>query len=128
MAFPDESPSWAGYPGLSQNISTRVTPDTLSKTDRVSDGDFRVTYVSDHRGVSISVIHDLASLEDKERLMAFYESQGNQRFYFLYRGDLKVYTCAFRSQPSEIWLSSGSDGRGLWKLTSKLIGIYKEQL
>ncbi len=127
MSFPDESLSWPGYPGIAQNISTKVQPDQLSKTDRVANGDFRVTYVSQLRAVKITVVHDLVNIDDKERILEFYENKGNSRFDFLYHGDLKIYTCAFTQQPTEVWLSSGSDGTGLWNITSNLIGIFKEQ-
>lgn len=123
MAFQDSDASWVGYPGLPQEVSTSVVPVRLSRSDRVSSGDFRITNPSALRGVRITVVHNPLTRAEADTLQSFYETRLGQRFQFLYHGDLKIYDCGFIQQPKEEWLGSGVDGSGVWRVTSTLDGI-----
>jgi hypothetical protein len=123
MAFLDEDPSWTGYPGLPQEIGTKIVPVRLSRADRTSDGGFRVTYPSTLKGVSITVVHSPLTRAEADQLQDYYESSMSGKFQFQYHGNERLYECAFINQPEETWLGPGIDGTGVWKVVSKLTGI-----
>lgn len=124
MAFPDEAPGWSGYPGLPQHPSSTVTAVSLSTVDRTADGGVRATHVSDLKGAELVLIHDLMTSEQKAQLETFYDNTLATKFYAVFHGDLRTYTCVFKVPPTAVWLSSGSDGLGLWKITCRLSGVY----
>jgi hypothetical protein len=124
MALIDNEPGWAGYPGISQEIGTKISPVRLSRADRTSDGGFRVTRPSTIQGVEIVVVHTPITRAEADQLQDYYEASLSNKFQFQYHGTEKLYDCAFISQPEELWLGPGVDGTGVWKVTSKLTGTY----
>ena len=122
MAYPDSDPSWTGYPDTAQERSTKITEDGISRADRTSDGDFRVTFPSSIEGVRISVVHFPLSRSQVDAVLSFYNSNKGLEFPFIYHGNGDQFTCAFIKRPQEEWVGPGIDGSGVWKLTSSLIG------
>jgi Ni,Fe-hydrogenase III small subunit len=125
MLYPDENPSWVGYPGVCQSTETNIKAISLSKKDRTIDGNTRITKPSNYQGADIIVVHNKITDTDKKVIFDYYDAMSNTKFKFLYRGDLSVYRVAFENQPDKKWIGVNDSGESIWKITCKLSGIFE---
>ena len=96
----------AAYPNFRQLLGTRLTPDAGIRLNRAVSGKPRLrTRYSQVWNEGI-IIHEL-NQADLDTLNAFYETNKNIAFTFVYAADLQTHTLQFTTCPSPVPKAGG---------------------